>query len=119
MKRETDVNYKEASEIVEDTAKKAVIAKMDIERDLSAQTSNFKIRLAQRKKQMELRRSGFLDEDDTRSNLSNNLGKKHPMSTRAGADILPRFGGIEQGILAELNISPDIGKPDSNILVPQ
>ena len=46
MKRETDVNYKEASEIVEDTAKKAVIAKMDIERDLSAQTSNFKIRLA-------------------------------------------------------------------------
>lgn len=34
----------------EEKAKKAVIAKMDIERDLNAQTTNFKLRLAQRKK---------------------------------------------------------------------
>ena len=104
VKRETDVDYKQASEMYEEKAKKAVIAKMDIERDLNAQTTNFKMRLAQRKKQIELRRSGFLDEDDCNSNnLTETGGKVHPKSTRSIKQS-PGFGGIQGGMLAELNI---------------
>lgn len=65
-----------------------------------------KLRLAQRKKQLELKRSGFLDEDDNKSTLSSNRVsmKQHPQSTRSFAKQLPRFGGFANGMLAELGL---------------
>ena len=46
IKRETDQNYKAASEMYETQEKKAVIAKNEVDRDLSKQKSNLKMRLA-------------------------------------------------------------------------
>ena len=89
IKRETDQNYREASEMFEEKAKKEEIAKQEVQRDLSNQKTNLKLRLAQRKKQQELRKSGFFDEEDS-LNMARN---KQPMSTRANS-FMPRFGGI-------------------------
>ena len=99
----------------EEKAKKAVIAKMDIQRDLSSQTTNFKLRLAQRKKQLELKRSGFLDEDDNKSTLSNNRSamRQHPQSTRSSVKYLPRFG---DGMLAELNELPPVDRSNDEMV---
>ena len=47
---ETDDDYKKASEMYEEKAKLAVVAEMDIKRDLSAQRSQLKMRLEARKK---------------------------------------------------------------------
>jgi len=47
---ETDQNYKEASVMYEEKSKRALVAQMDIKRDLSSQRSQLKLRLEARKK---------------------------------------------------------------------
>lgn len=64
VKEETDVNYKEASQMFEDKEKKEEIAKGEIQRNLSSQKQSLKLRLMQRKKNLELKRSGFFDEEE-------------------------------------------------------
>ena len=46
IKRETDVNYKEATEMYESAAKQEEIAKGEVSRDLASQKTNLKLRLA-------------------------------------------------------------------------
>ena len=67
---------------------------------------------------MELRRSGFLDDDGTSSNLSNNRGiKQHPLSTMSSNSYVPRFGGIAGGMLAELQeCSEDHPSPEQELM---
>lgn len=60
------------------------------------------MRLAQRKKQMELQRSGFFDGDEDRQNMI----KRMPMSTKANSSFMPRFGGIANGMMEELAYAP-------------
>jgi hypothetical protein len=50
--------------MVEEKSKRETIAKMDIQRDLSSQKTNLKVRLAQRKANIELRNSGFFDDEE-------------------------------------------------------
>ena len=50
LRMETDANYKEASMMYEKKAKLAVVAEMDIKRDLSSQRSQMQMRLQARKK---------------------------------------------------------------------
>ena len=52
-----------------------------------------------RKKEQELRRSGFFSDDE---NMSGGMIRKQPMSTRARGSIKARFGGIAAGMMAEL-----------------
>lgn len=87
IKRETDVNYREASEMLVENEKKAEIAKGEIQRDMASQKTNLKLRLAQRKKQMELKKSGLFEDDEG----VNSMLKRMPMSTRANS-FLPKFG---------------------------
>ena len=85
---ETDDDYKKASEMYEEKAKLAVVAEMDIKRDLSAQRSQLKMRLEARKKNQAYARNGsFFEESDT-------VLKKMPMSTRAGSFIPNRFNNF-------------------------
>ena len=100
LKRETDVNYKETMQMFEDTEQKAEVAKGEINKNLASQRTNLKLRLAQRKQQQELKRSGiFYDEMDS------SLIKKMPMSTRAGG-LMPRFGGFSRGMADEMAYAP-------------
>ena len=79
VQMETDNDYKQASEMYEEKAKLAVVAEMDIKRDLSAQRSQLKLRLEARKKN-KARNGSFVEEIDT-------VLKRMPMSTRASSFI--------------------------------
>ena len=73
---------------------------MDFIREQSEQKSNVNLRVAMRKKQLELRKSGFFSDED-----SVNVGKKQPLSTRANS-FMPRFGGMMGGMMEELAYQP-------------
>ena len=98
---ETDQNYKEASNLIEETQKKEVAAKVEISRDLSQQKSALKLRLQQRKKNALFNRSNsFLDENSS-------MLKKMPMSTRANS-FMPKFGfPIARGMMEEVAYAPN------------
>ena len=64
IKKETDQTYKEAVSMYEESAKNEVIAKMEVQRDLNSQKSTLMLRLAERNRKLQMRRSGLFDQDD-------------------------------------------------------
>ena len=87
--------------MVEEKSKQEALAKFKIFRGLDQQKSNIKMRLAQRKKQLELKKSGFLDLEDNFS-----LMRRQPMSTRAmGAQSFTSKlrGGLTNALLNDLS----------------
>ena len=63
IKLETDKDYQEVSNILEQSQKKAKVAKLEVQRDISKQKSNLKLRIAQRQKDQELKKSGLFTDD--------------------------------------------------------
>ena len=88
----TDDNYKEASQMIEETARKQVVAKTEINRDLSQQRSALRLRLAERKLKS-IRSNSFFEENES-------VLKKMPMSTRSNS-FMPKFGGITRESMME------------------
>ncbi len=88
LKRETDVGYKQAMEMFEDSQQKQEIATGEVKKNLASQSLNLKLRIAERNRKRALQSSGIFDEE-----MTSNIIKKMPMSTRASGALFPRFGG--------------------------